>query len=201
MSKKVLIITRSCDPADIFESRGWDVSHAVTHQALCDAIRIHTQAPYDLVVFTGGADLNPKLYGEKPNGAVHWNDMRDELEVASYHAFVDKVPLAGICRGAQLLTVMNGGKLIQHKPGHTGDHPVRYITKHGEFTENLRECHHQCLLPEGEFTVLGVDARDDNIEIVLFPKKKQLAFQGHPEWGCETTEGLFFDLLEEHLGV
>lgn len=210
--KTALIITHSCDPGEIFRERGWNTVYVTSldsldayRESLFDGIYDYP----DLLVFTGGADLNPQLYGEVPDGAYGWNDGRDALEVAVYRAFSGRAPMAGICRGAQLLTVMNGGRLIQHKEGHSGDHPVQVWQEGGvggvESIMTLRECHHQCLLPSGEegvdYYVVGRDIRDDNIEIVYFPEERALAFQGHPEWGCATTESLFFELLEEYIGV
>lgn len=197
MTKTVLVVGKDHFVEKMFLSRGYEV-HVMTN--------IENDIPsVDLVVFTGGADLNPKLYGEKPNGAIGWNDQRDQFEIDAWNKFTGEVPVVGICRGAQFLCVMNGGKLEQHHSGHSGDHLVMYILGGKVFTNKLRECHHQCLLPNGknevDYHVLGRDVRDENIEIVFFPKFKQLAFQAHPEWGHKETEDLFFDLLEEHLGL
>lgn len=202
--KIALIVTHNCDPGEIFRERGWDTDYITSMsdlEAYKELFLGRFRYKLDLLVFTGGSDLNPKLYGEEPDGAYGWNDERDALEVAVYRAFSGHVPMAGICRGAQLLTVMNGGRLLQHKEGHSGDHPVKVARYNDYLTYALREDHHQCLLPTDDGEILGRDARDDNIEIVYFPEKMELAFQGHPEWGCATTENLFFDLLEEHVGV
>ena len=75
----------------------------------------------DLVVFTGGADVDPALYAEPKHKATNSKLERDMREAAVFQMCVDnKIPMVGICRGAQLLTVLAGGKLVQHVGGHTG---------------------------------------------------------------------------------
>jgi putative glutamine amidotransferase len=78
----------------------------------------------DGLVLTGGADVNPALYGEEPHpmlGAL--SDIRDEWEVTLVHAARrNNIPLLAICRGAQILNVALGGSLIQDLPSqHPGD--------------------------------------------------------------------------------
>lgn len=72
----------------------------------------------DGVVLTGGADLNPALYGEKPHpmlGPV--SDIRDTWEIAVVRAAQRRgKPLLAICRGAQVLNVTLGGTLLQDLP-------------------------------------------------------------------------------------
>jgi putative glutamine amidotransferase len=77
----------------------------------------------DGVVFSGGADLDPSLYGAKrhPETAVIRQD-RDESEAALMKAALDRgMPVLAICRGMQLLNVVRGGDLVQHLPETTGE--------------------------------------------------------------------------------
>ena len=71
----------------------------------------------DGIVFTGGADLDPGLYGDE---TVHPETYgvdaeRDSFEIALIRAAaaVDK-PMLCICRGIQVLNVAFGGTLDQH---------------------------------------------------------------------------------------
>ena len=78
----------------------------------------------DALVLTGGADLNPALYGERPHpmlGPI--SDLRDHWEIALVQAARRRsTPLLAICRGAQLLNVALGGTLIQDLPSqHPGE--------------------------------------------------------------------------------
>lgn len=78
-------------------------------------------ARVDAVLFTGGVDVHPQHFGEHPRrglGAV--DEVRDAFEIALYHAAKKLgLPMFGICRGVQLLNVLEGGTLIQHLPDRT----------------------------------------------------------------------------------
>ncbi|MBA4742290.1 MAG: gamma-glutamyl-gamma-aminobutyrate hydrolase family protein [Azoarcus sp.] len=76
-----------------------------------DAGRVHR---FDGVVITGGHDVNPVLYAAAPEVEPRYDEARDELEVAIIdEALERRLPLLGICRGAQLLNVRLGGTLFQ----------------------------------------------------------------------------------------
>ena len=69
----------------------------------------------DGLVLQGGNDVAPQNYGEKPLHADWAGDsVRDRYEMALVRAFVKAgKPVFGICRGFQLLNVMQGGTLYQ----------------------------------------------------------------------------------------
>lgn len=72
----------------------------------------------DALVLMGGSDVCPETYGEvalKPE----WNGdrIRDQYEIALLRAFVDEgKPVLGVCRGAQVINVAQGGTLYQDIP-------------------------------------------------------------------------------------
>lgn len=69
---------------------------------------------YDGLVLSGGEDIDPKHYGEEPNGSGAPNTPRDTSELAIAKAYIAAgKPVLGICRGHQLLNVVLGGSLIQ----------------------------------------------------------------------------------------
>src|SRR5206468_3407306 len=84
----------------------------------------------DLVIFAGGADVDPVLYGEVPHETTCCDPKRDQQDMDLYLMCVEHgIPMLGICRGAQFLHVMNGGKLWQHVDKHYGDHRIFDIRK------------------------------------------------------------------------
>lgn len=108
----------------------------------------------DCIVFTGGSDVDPSLYGESKTTKVLVTDLdRDHKEMAVFkYAVSHGIPMIGICRGAQFLNVMNGGKLVQHANGHSVDHKIRIPTSVDypvkEFV--VTSTHHQLIVPNIE---------------------------------------------------
>lgn len=72
----------------------------------------------DLLVLTGGADVDPARYGAKRAKACAEPDrVRDAFEFALVAAARRRrLPIVGICRGCQLLNVAFGGTLWQDLP-------------------------------------------------------------------------------------
>lgn len=70
---------------------------------------------FDGLILTGGGDLDPTLYGEKPSPTVYGvRPERDAIEIALYQEAVARdLPVLAICRGMQLVNVLRGGSLIQ----------------------------------------------------------------------------------------
>lgn len=165
----------------------------------------------DAVVFWGGTDIHPSLYGEKPHRLNQqqgdepiWRDIFEWR--AMLYCKANRIPMIGVCRGAQLMCAFVGGKLIQDVTGHVGGSGYhRVMTDQGENFE-VTSCHHQMMYPYDVEHVLkawavprksmhyqGEGGRSINVmedrlepEIVLFPQVKGLAIQGHPEWAVNS---------------
>ena len=76
-------------------------------------------ADADIVVLTGGEDVDPRTYNKKNVNNVSWgNRHRDIYEIQEYSKVRKDQLVMGTCRGAQLLTVINGGNLIQDVDNH-----------------------------------------------------------------------------------
>lgn len=74
----------------------------------------HCHHQYDGVVVTGGHDVEPQLYAAESEVEPNSDKARDTLEIAIIKdALERRLPLLGICRGAQLLNVCLGGTLHQ----------------------------------------------------------------------------------------
>jgi putative glutamine amidotransferase len=82
----------------------------------------------DGVLFTGGCDLDPKLYGEDWHPkAVRIDPDRQAFELALL-AEVDRrqKPALGICLGSQLMNVHRGGSLEQFLPDRGGEDSLEH---------------------------------------------------------------------------
>ena len=77
------------------------------------------------VVFSGGADIDPNLYGEEAEADTHideWHDVLDDAVIAAIRR-QPSIYKYGTCRGAQrLFCTYLGGKLKQDIPHHYGGH-------------------------------------------------------------------------------
>jgi gamma-glutamyl-gamma-aminobutyrate hydrolase PuuD len=158
----------------------------------------------DLVVFPGGADVNPKLYGEQCHKWTRFDDHLDERDKKEFdRAKALGKKMVGICRGAQFLCVMAGGKLVQHQSNMKEFHPI--YTYDGEVIKVSSE-HHQAMYPwvldKKKFEVLGWSTGlslyhegsdqkelvignvpfDMEVEVAFFPEIQALGIQAHPEW-------------------
>lgn len=179
------------DVVRMFERNGFDT----TSPFKISGSNIHKG--FSCVVFTGGADLNPRMYGESPQGATGWSDLRDAQDMAIFQRCLElNIPIIGICRGFQFIAAMQGQKLIQDCGNNSG---VRPIFEKGIIGgKNMMFLHHQ-----------GVPINTKNMEMIFSHKttdgstvasmgywKNIEAFgvQGHPEI-CSETEVLFFEYL------
>ncbi|GAB5413712.1 MAG: hypothetical protein Cons2KO_13150 [Congregibacter sp.] len=79
---------------------------SVRHQASGEAL--------DALVISGGNDIGPELYGGEVAPKTRIDTARDALEIEWIERALERnIPLLGICRGAQLINVVLGGKLHQ----------------------------------------------------------------------------------------
>ncbi|MGL5614721.1 MAG: gamma-glutamyl-gamma-aminobutyrate hydrolase family protein [Sarcina sp.] len=69
----------------------------------------------DGLIISGGYDVDPARYNEDPHSLLQTTfPERDEFEFTLAKLAMDKeIPLLGICRGHQILNVLNGGTLYQ----------------------------------------------------------------------------------------
>lgn len=105
--------------------------------------KAHSLEEADLVVFGGGSDVSPSLYGAEPHVRSMVNLSRDAADARVYlRALELGIPMTGICRGAQFLHVMNGGTLYQHVDNHTGDHTI-WDRAQKKIVNKVSSVHHQ----------------------------------------------------------
>lgn len=83
----------------------------------------------DGILLTGGHDINPASYGaEKKSGCGTICDERDFMEQIVYRtALQEDKPVLGICRGIQMINVMQGGTLYQDLPSEYGTEVIHHM--------------------------------------------------------------------------
>jgi len=97
----------------------WWATRAVLRAVGARPLRLRPGDPWrprglDGVVIGGGADIAVALYDPLEVEVVPPDPARDAFEIEVIeHAIEEDVPLLGICRGAQLLNVVQGGSLLQ----------------------------------------------------------------------------------------
>jgi putative glutamine amidotransferase len=122
-------------------------------------------AAMDALLMTGGADIDPALYGQPIAGSTELDPARDELELAAWREAERRgLPVYGVCRGLQAINVFSGGSLIQDVPSHAGvsygsgpalTHdleldPAGLIARTtGARHLTVNSYHHQAVAPEG----------------------------------------------------
>ncbi len=156
----------------------------------------------DGIIFSGGNNVDPHLYGEETaNNCGKIEHERDlfELELCR-SAIKNDVCVLGICRGCQLLNVANGGSLYQHIDNHdqrddkhVSSHTVKIlkntllydILKSEEISVN--SFHHQAV--KNICTVKQAAVSPDGYtESVFLPEQKfHIGVQWHPERMYDTS--------------
>lgn len=146
----------------------------------------------DLIVLSGGVDINPSLYGELPHprNQVQSRELgrRDKLCVELWNfAKSNYIPLLGICRGAQHIAAMKGIKLIQDLP--EADRGRRQVRLEGKFWASVPKCHHQAVPMNDILTCLGESSIGGLSFMEAFETDGHvLGVQGHPEWANHFEE-------------
>jgi gamma-glutamyl-gamma-aminobutyrate hydrolase PuuD len=87
---------------------------------------------FDGLLLHGGIDLSPMTYGESAHPKVtSWDDTLDAFEFGMLKAALElDKPVLAICRGMQVLNVLQGGSLIQHIPDERQSDIEHWSTDH-----------------------------------------------------------------------
>jgi gamma-glutamyl-gamma-aminobutyrate hydrolase PuuD len=167
----------------------------------------------DGLIFSGGSDLDPDLYGQEPheetNGIV---PERDRAELALLSAALERdLPVLAICRGSQVLNVALGGDLIQHLPDVVGDEihketSGRFSDHHVDVVQDerlypvlgervsVKSHHHQGFGRLGDGLRVAAVADDGTVEAVWRPSSRfAVGVLWHPEAGDDAS--LFAELV------
>jgi len=187
--------------AVVFRAGGIPVPILGIRQSIPDLVR-HLNG----FVFTGGDDIDPRFYKEKPASGAHVSispNTRTRFEIELFKAVTKaKKPVLAICYGAQLVNVALGGSLYQDiglqvpdpikhgaaRPGEKVFHDVDILEGTmlsrimGTPRIRVRSAHHQSVKNPGTGLHLSAVSHDRVIE-ALEPRTKNflLAVQWHPE--------------------
>ena len=168
----------------------------------------------DGLIFSGGSDLDPELYGADPHAeTVGVVRERDDFELALMQAALARdLPVLAICRGSQVLNVALGGGLEQHVPDRVGTDAHKETP--GVFAEHdvavepetqlasilgdrydVKSHHHQGFGDLGRGLREAARAPDGTVEAVEDPERRfALGVLWHPEEGEDLA--LFEALVE-----
>ncbi len=154
----------------------------------------------DGLVVIGGADVDPATYGAAPHPATEGTRPERDLHESRLlrGALERRLPVLAICRGAQMLAAVLGGRLHQHLPevvGHEGHRPERGVfgtsrvtTEPGSLVARTLgpattvPCHHHQGLAEVVDPLRATAwAEDGLVEAVEMEGAWVLGVQWHPE--------------------
>lgn len=157
-------------------------------------------------LFTGGQDVDPAVYGEKPvdKSLLDLCPARDKMETAVIHqARALGKPVLGICRGIQIINAVLGGTLYQDLPfqhpsatKHHMDKPydsTNHLVKIkagsplcdliGTETLSVNSIHHQAVKDTAGCLEVMAAAEDGIVEAVYDPGSDFFwGIQWHPEY-------------------
>lgn len=194
------------DNLPVLDSQDIEIYFAFYARAVVEAGGLPMYLPFDAdptdvierldgVLLTGGADMNPALYGQAIDGSIDIEDQRDQLELRLLDdALEQEVPVLGICRGLQVINVHAGGTLHQHVPAHAHldddgakiAHEVYFEPTstmgniYGE-TQLVNSLHHQSVNALGENLAVTGRAPDGSVEAIERTDAPVIAVQWHPE--------------------
>lgn len=159
----------------------------------------------DGILFSGGGDIAPYVYGAEPSKWINEMDYkRDVAELFLFEAsYSSNLPILGICRGMQLINVACGGTLFQdlhqetdttlgHSPSSVPRNQLFHSVqiKEGSFLEQImggtevlvNSHHHQSLDAVSKNFEVVANAKDGIIEAIWDREKDfVVGVQWHPE--------------------
>ena len=174
---------------------------------------------FKLILFSGGADVNPALYGhESPDRLCGYSTSRDAIDTKIFKlAMKNNIKMVGICRGLQFLNVMSGGTMMHHISHHENSIHA-FVSPRLSHTIYVNSLHHQMVMPHKDAFIIG--STEDQISTVYFgnndqPEKRSgsdvealympvinaCGVQYHPEMMDTGSEGVNFfrNLVDEFL--
>jgi putative glutamine amidotransferase len=110
------------------------------------------------LILSGGEDVDPSRYGQRPDGARTVSPERDAMEIELLNRALERrIPVLAICRGIQLLNVALGGTLYQDL-----ETKMKTPIDHDRFREF--DGHIHPIHPEGENLLRDVFPGDEFVQ-------------------------------------
>lgn len=148
------------------------------------------------LVLSGGADIDPHIYGQENENSKGIDYSRDLFEIELCKLFNESgKPILGICRGMQVVNVAFGGTLYQNISASTGkNHMIPGETHRVEIEEDSKffnllgnqfiltnSYHNQAVDSLGRGLVACAKSEDGAIEALESETGDILCVQWHPE--------------------
>jgi membrane dipeptidase len=161
----------------------------------------------DLLILSGGGDVNPKLYHEHNVSSHGIDDKRDSLEINVVRKALDinpNIKIVGICRGLQILNVCFGGTLYQdlNRVGceHKNVHKIQSVIENPfSWLTTVNSLHHQAIREFGKYngkpTIMATEPNTGILEMVKWGRNS-IGFQFHPEMFDLDLGTRFFDIIK-----
>jgi len=149
------------------------------------------ELPIKAIILSGGNDINPELYNQKPVYVRDLSMFRDNTERKLLEiAIKNRLPVLGICRGMQFINVFFGGGIIQNIKEHVATrHGVNIIDLSLSKLLNktiivVNSYHNQgiskeCLPPE--LKAFAFSEKDGVVEGIYHQNYPIAGIQWHPE--------------------
>ena len=170
----------------------------------------------DALLITGGLDIDPRMYGEEPDGEVELETQERVDRDAACIELAKKsgMPVLAICYGMQVLNVVEGGTLYQDMgpdivPHHreSGKDYIEHdvAVEPGTFLEEIlgaqritvRSSHHQSVKKLGTgFVASARCARGEIVEAIEREGAFCLGVQWHPERHEQQPDPIIVAFLE-----
>lgn len=173
----------------------------------------------DAVILTGGEDINPMYYAEKPHKNLE--ELKHDRDISDYWllkaALKEDYPILGTCRGMQFLNIILGGTLYQDLPteyvstiSHRDPKKVDFARHTMKITDTnsklfsmlktnkitVNSWHHQAVERLGKGLKVVALSPDGVIEAVELDNASfVVGVQFHPEWHVVENENEFLPVF------
>jgi putative glutamine amidotransferase len=150
------------------------------------------------IIIGGGDDIEPSHYAAESMQDKPYNRERDLFEIQMINlAMEQKIPIMGICRGAQLINVVHKGTLFQDirplrkkTPNRWSIAPLKWVRLlSGRMKKRLaarrlkvNSLHNQAIKDVGEDLKVSARDEDDFVQAIEGEDQFILGVQWHPEY-------------------